>query len=168
MSSKIKNIIILVVVAVVLVLVYIFFIKKAPENASLTSSSGVPATGDVSTTTPNDETTDISSGFISLLLSVKSIKLDDSILKDQAFLSLRDSSITLVQDGNEGRPNPFAPIGSESVTPPTDSTVPTVPVDSSSLSPTTSGTLISPTPTTPITPTTPKTPTSTKPKNTTP
>ena len=146
----------MVVVAVVLVLVYVFFIKKAPESAPLTSSSGVPATGDVSTTTPSDGTADISSGFISLLLSVKSIKLDDSILKDQSFLSLRDSSITLVQDGNEGRPNPFAPIGSESITPPTDSTALTVPMTSSSLSPTTPTT-----PTTPIktTPTTPKVPT---------
>ena len=128
MSSKIKNIIILVVVAVVLILVYIFFIKKAPDSPSLTSSSGSSATAtEVNGNNPSTEVSDLSSSFISLLLSVKSIKLDDSILTDQTFLSLKDSSITLVQDGNEGRTNPFAPIGTEDITPLTTPTTPTTP-----------------------------------------
>ena len=97
-------------------MVYIFFIKKAPAtDATLTSSLDTSTIPNASVTT--EETSQISKDFISLLLSVKSIKLDDSILKNQAYLSLRDSSITLTQDGNEGRPNPFAPIGSESVIP---------------------------------------------------
>ena len=53
--------------------------------------------------------------FIALLLSVRSIKLDDSILKDQSFLSLKDTTITIVQIDPEGRPNPFAPIGAENI-----------------------------------------------------
>ena len=77
-------------------------------STSLTSSS----TSNVSDIN-GSETTAISNRFISLLLSVKSIKLDDSILSDQAFNSLKDSTIEIVGDGTEGRPNPFAPIGTD-------------------------------------------------------
>jgi hypothetical protein len=130
MNSKIKNIIISVVVVAVLVLVYIFFIKKGPTDSSAlttTSPSGVPVVLD--TTSASNTTANISQDFISLLLSVKSIRLDDTILKDPAFLSLRDSSIVLVQDGNEGRINPFAPIGSENIVTPTSTTPDSTPTD---------------------------------------
>ena len=122
MSSKIKTILILVAAAVVLVLIYILFIKKGPADVALISSTGT--TGEVSmTNTPIDNATlEVSQDFITTLLSVKSIKLDDTIFKEPSFISLRDSSIILVQDGNEGRPNPFAPIGSE-----TAPTIPTTP-----------------------------------------
>ena len=112
MNSKIKNIILgIIVVAIVSFLVYIFFIKKNPVSTSLTSSS----TSNVSDIN-GSETSAISNSFISLLLSVKSIKLDDSIFSNTSFISLKDSSIILVQEqGNEGRSNPFAPIGSESM-----------------------------------------------------
>ena len=53
--------------------------------------------------------------FLSLLLNVKSIKLDSTIFDDPAFLSLYDSSITLTPDGTEGRVNPFAPLGADVV-----------------------------------------------------
>ena len=122
MSSKIKNIIILIVVAVALVLVYIFFIKKAPtQDATLTSSTtGAAVTPGAGTTSGATDTAAISEDFITLLLNVKSIKLDDTIFSDQAFISLRDSSIILTQTGDEGRPNPFAPIGSEAMGVPVD------------------------------------------------
>jgi hypothetical protein len=127
MNSKIKNILILVVVLVVLVLIYIFFIKKGPGEPALTTSSGDPVLGSTNTDT-GSQTSEASRDFITVLLSVKNIKLDDSIFKDSAYLSLRDSSISLVQDGNEGRPNPFAPIGSETtVAPPVlPSTTPSI------------------------------------------
>ena len=102
--SKIKNIIILVVIGAILVLIYIFLIKAPDETATLVSSSGVaPAT----TTTDSS----VAKDFLTLLLNVKNIKLDDAIFSDSAFGALRDSSITLTPDGNEGRPNPFAPLG---------------------------------------------------------
>ena len=53
--------------------------------------------------------------FLPILLNIKNLKLDDSIFQDPAFLSLTDSSIILVPDGNEGRPNPFAPIGFDTI-----------------------------------------------------
>jgi hypothetical protein len=48
-----------------------------------------------------------------MLLSVKSIKLEDSIFSNIAFNNLHDSSIDLIPPSNKGRVNPFAPIGYE-------------------------------------------------------
>jgi hypothetical protein len=120
MNPKIKNIIILVGVIIVLVLIYVFFIKKTPTPVALTSSSGAPLAD--TTTNGNNPASTIGSDFVSVLLSVKNIKLDDSVFQNPAFLSLKDSTIILVQDGNEGRPNPFAPIGSEATVAPSINT----------------------------------------------
>ncbi len=116
MAKSIKNIIISVVIVAILVASYIFFIKKAPEQASLISSSGSILPGANSTTTSPQgvQTQD----FLSVLLNVKSIKLDDAIFSKPAFLALHDSSILLVPDQSAGRPNPFAPIGTDPVVPP--------------------------------------------------
>jgi len=110
MNPKIKNIIIFSAIAIVLILVYFFFFKSSPQDQSLLSSSGGSDPTAVDTTAQG---TAVGSDFISLLLNVKSIKLDYSIFTDPGFLSLKDSSITLTQDGTEGRRNPFAPIGIE-------------------------------------------------------
>jgi hypothetical protein len=96
-----------------LVIIYFFVIKKPSDESSLTSSA--PADTGVSTSGQNIE---VDQNFIADLQSVKSIRLDDAIFSDPAFATLRDSSIILIPDGTEGRPNPFAPIGFEnSVTP---------------------------------------------------
>jgi len=118
MISKIKNIIIFAVIVVALILVYVFFIKKSPEEANLISSSVSPLGNAV---LPDQqpisaENSSVAKDFLSVLLNVKSVKLDGSIFSDPAFMNLSDSSILLVPDGNEGRPNPFAPIGSENAT----------------------------------------------------
>jgi hypothetical protein len=110
MSSKIKNIIIFVVIGLVLVFVYIFFLKPAPDQGNLVSSTSTTTPGTGTATSPTDT---VGQEFLSLLLSVKSIKLDDSIFSDTVFNGLHDSSIEIVGDGTEGRPNPFAPIGSD-------------------------------------------------------
>ena len=110
MNSKIKNIIIFVVVAIILILAYIFFFKPAPEQATLTTATGNSV---LPSTNVADKDTTIGADFLSTLLSVKSINLDDSIFVDSAFATLHDSSILLTPDQTEGRPNPFAPIGSD-------------------------------------------------------
>jgi len=129
MMSKIKNIIIFLVIAIVLILGYVFFFKKEPDQGNLVSS----APGSTAPTSNNTESVDLITGdFLSMLLNVKNIKLDESIFTDPAFLTLRDSSILLIPDGSEGRPNPFAPIGFESTfSAPVSSTIP---VDTSDLS----------------------------------
>lgn len=121
MTSKIKNIIILSVIIVAIVLVYIFFIKKTPEENNLVSS---PPNVVLSETTTLNQNSSITKDLLSVLLSVKSIKLEDSIFSNTAFISLKDSSISLTQTGDEGRTNPFAPIGYENVaTPPSSSSI---------------------------------------------
>jgi hypothetical protein len=148
---KIKNIIIFGGIAIVLILVYIFFIKPTGDQQNLVSSTSSPI--GVSTTNTLDQNSAISRDFLSVLLSVKSIKLNDVIFSNGAFINLHDSSILLVPPGNEGRPNPFAPIGSDNI--PTTIAPPTTIIDSS-----TTGTQTT-TPTTTLppikTPTTPKT-----------
>lgn len=113
---KIKNIIIFVIIGTIFILIYVFFIKKSPsDDSTLISSSGIPAVSNTTTTGINvNINTNVTQDFIDLLLSVRSIKLNDAIFSDIAFINLDGShSITLLPDGNEGRPNPFAPIGSD-------------------------------------------------------
>lgn len=110
---KIRNIIIFISIGAVLVLVYIFFIKPSFEDTGNLISS--PATLPVSSGVASDNSL-IAQDFLPLLLGVRDIKLNDSIFSDVAFTSLDGShGITLTQDGTEGRPNPFAPLGSDVV-----------------------------------------------------
>ena len=118
MVPKIKNIIIFVVIAAAFILIYIFFIKPSPDQGSLVSSpsgTSLPSVNSSGTDTsiPNG-TPMVAKDFLTLLLNVKNIKLDDTIFSDLAFNSLHDSSITLTPDGTEGRPNPFAKFGNDS------------------------------------------------------
>ena len=108
MSSKIKNILIFLGIGLALVVVYFLVFKKAPATPALVSTSLSP----VATNTVNPTST-VGKDFLNVLLDVKNIQIDDSIFKDQAFISLNDSSILLVPDGTEGRANPFAPLGSD-------------------------------------------------------
>lgn len=116
---KPKNIIIFVIAGVILVLIYIYFIQGSGEQDGLISTSG-------DTSLPITDTSGEDSlgtkEFLTVLLSVKSIRLDDSIFANPAFSTLRDSSIILTPDGTEGRPNPFAPIGSDVAVPPVNNT----------------------------------------------
>ncbi len=120
--GKIKNIIIFLVIIALGVGIYFYMKNKSsPDVPALVSSGGTSAVADTGGDTATNQTKD----FLTLLLSVKDIKLDDSIFKDPAFISLDGShSIILTPDGTEGRPNPFAPIGSDVVTP----TTPTLPL----------------------------------------
>lgn len=152
---KIRNIIIFIVIVIALILGYIFFIKpSSSDQANLVSTTASGVSTSTTGTINANATSAVSGDFLALLLNVKTIKLDDAIFSDSAFSSLHDSSITLTPDGTEGRPNPFAQFGNDSVsvaTPTSSTTTPTTPT----------------VPTTPatITPTTPKT---TTPKTTTP
>src|SRR3989344_6464538 len=109
---KARNIIVFASIAVALVLGYIFFLQPGEEEASLVSTENTG--GAAAVATAPDAGISIGQDFLAILLNVKNIKLNDSIFSDGAFSTLRDSSIELVQDGTEGRSNPFAPLGNES------------------------------------------------------
>ncbi len=109
---KIRNIIIFIIIAVAFILIYIFFIKPSPEEGNLVSLPSGSALPNIDGSSPNTNTSIPNSlankDFLNLFSSIKNIKLDDAIFSGPAFNSLRDSSIILVPDGTEGRPNPFA------------------------------------------------------------
>ncbi len=110
MFSKIKNIIVLLVVGIILVLIYVLFFNKGGEQPSLVSNSGATPTIVGSTDQSSPIITD-NNEFLALLLSVNSIKLDDSIFSDPVWNTFNNNSIVLQPDLNPGRINPFAPLG---------------------------------------------------------
>lgn len=98
----------------VAILVYVLFFDKPASDSSLTSSTSNSTTTGISGNVNNNQNlASVDSEFLAMLLSIKSLKLNDSIFSNVAFANLRDSSITLIQDNTEGRTNPFAPIGSD-------------------------------------------------------
>jgi hypothetical protein len=130
MAPKPKNIIMFVSIGVVFALIYIFFFRgdsDTPDN--LVSSNPIPAVVDPNAVPVSDVTVanPLAQDFLSLLLNIKAIKLNDAIFSDVAFQSLHDSSIVLIPDGNEGRPNPFAPIGVDIGVTPNPPSTPTPP-----------------------------------------
>jgi len=113
MNPTIKNILIFIGLGMLFIFIFIFFIKKPSEPDTLTSTTPEGVTTSVPTSADISADPALSNDFLSLLLNVQSIKLDNSIFSDIAFTTLRDSSIVLTPPGDEGRPNPFAPIGAE-------------------------------------------------------
>jgi len=95
--------------------VYVFVIKKEPETENLISTSS--ANTELSNVAVLNQNSLITKDLLSILLSVKNIKLDDSIFNNDAFTNLHDSAILITSSGDEGRLNPFAPIGFEVVAP---------------------------------------------------
>ncbi len=113
MSSKIKNLI-FILVGLSLILVYVLFFKKDKTEDNLTvNNTNQINTADISTVENNPIDDKLSNEILATLSSIKSITLEDKIFKSNAFNSLIDGTVPLVQDGNQGRPNPFAPIGND-------------------------------------------------------
>ncbi len=112
MKQLIKKIIIGIVILVVGVMVYNFIFKKEASPAVGLSSTNTPVA--VDTSLPTDDSV-VGSEFLSILLNLKNIKLDDSLFASPSFSNLKDFTINLVQEGNQGRNNPFAPLGVDQV-----------------------------------------------------
>jgi hypothetical protein len=107
MNSKLKTILIVLGV-IVIIGVVIYFVSGKKEQVTsrglVSSTTGAPVTNAI---TPGSDT--IGRDFVSMLLNIRDIKLDNSLFNDPSFQSLNDFTITLVQPGGEGRANPFAP-----------------------------------------------------------
>lgn len=112
MKKIIRNIIIVAVIALVAYVGYsVFFKSKAPVQPALVTTSGA---ADLSGTATTGGDIALGKEFLTLLLNVRSLKLDDKIFSNQAFVALQDFSRPIPPDVNPGRPNPFAPIGTDS------------------------------------------------------
>jgi hypothetical protein len=122
MSTKVKNLL-FVLAGLSLILVYILFFKKDNTNdANLTVNTTNINTADIAKVENNPIDEQLSSEILATLSSIKSITLEDKIFNSKSFQSLVDGTVSLVKDGNEGRPNPFAPIGADASLAPTNAT----------------------------------------------
>src|SRR3989338_8466041 len=99
--SKLKPILISAGIVIALVFAYqAFFGGKKNEEGLISGAPIGPARPEAKAEDiPQNKYTKVSGEFLSLLLNIRNIKLDDSILANPAFTSLSDSSITLTQDG---------------------------------------------------------------------
>jgi hypothetical protein len=102
MFKKYKNIILIIVIAVVIFFVYTKFFSSSDQQSNdllLVAGSG-RAVEEVAT----------GREFLSILLELRSLRLDESIFEDELFLVLKDFSQE-VSPQPAGRPNPFLNIG---------------------------------------------------------
>lgn len=116
MSTGLKTFLILLTIVVFGAIAYLLVggESSGPEASSpLQTSTGAPVSGlaDVSVDVDAEQ---IGQEFLTQLLNIRSIKLRDDVFSRPAFVSLVDFTIELVQPGNEGRDNPFAPFGYDS------------------------------------------------------
>lgn len=122
MSSPVKKIILFVVIFILAVVGYVVFFGGDTSSDALltTNDQALGSTESVSQTGVGRE-------FLTSLLNIKNIKLNDSIFSNPSFSNLQDFTITLVEQPS-GRPNPFAPVGSDQTTSSTPTTpTPTTP-----------------------------------------
>jgi hypothetical protein len=110
--QKIKTPVIAVVIIVLVFFAYSHFFQGSSQSTSLTSDSSA------SSTNPDAAA---EQQFLTLLLKIQNITINQSIFSDPVFLSLQDDSLPVV-DQPQGRTNPFAPIGNDAVSPGTTST----------------------------------------------
>lgn len=94
--KKYKNIIIVVVIVVVAAIAYTFFLDKTSDDLLTSEVKGT-------------EELALESDLLTILINLRSIKLDDSIFSNPAFISLRDFGQDIVPEP-VGRENPFAPV----------------------------------------------------------
>ncbi len=92
-----------------------YSIFRARGNADAATTAGLTTSGIPDSPLAPNKTLGVGNEFVTLLLNIRSIKLDSSIFSDKSFRSLQDFSRPIPPDTNPGRPNPFAPLGVDSV-----------------------------------------------------
>ena len=107
-------ILIVTVLLVVGVLAYFFLHKSTPTS----TTPGLVSTNTGTTSTVPTASASGSTGdqVVSLLRNLSVIQLDDSVLQNPSFALLQDLSIQLPPITNQGRRNPFAPVGTDTTT----------------------------------------------------
>jgi hypothetical protein len=102
---KYKMPIIIIIVLLVAFIIYSYIHGSQTNNSILT-------------TTTTSSSTVVGQDFVNQLLTLKSIQLNDAIFSNPSFNTLTDFSQPVPTEP-QGRPNPFAPIGVDSVNGPT-------------------------------------------------
>ena len=97
MFRKYKNIIIIVIIIIIAGAAYTLLTGNTDDRLLVSD-------------TPSDTSSVIESDLLTLLLDIRSVKLNGDIFSDPIFRSLEDFGQDLVPEP-VGRDNPFAPIG---------------------------------------------------------
>ncbi len=100
-----------IAVGVVVIIVVIGSLGKGGNESSSsslvsTTTGSNPATTPASGSVPESQT-------ITLLKNLSTLRLNGNVFSNPVFRSLSDISIVLPQVTNQGRRNPFAPLGSD-------------------------------------------------------
>jgi hypothetical protein len=119
MKSK-SSIFILAIVALAIIGAGLYFFVFKKSNTSTTSaglvSSKTGTSQGLQNTTADQDTT--GSQVVAILRNLSVIRLDDSVFRNPAFALLTDISISLPPITNQGRRNPFAPVGTDAAAAP--------------------------------------------------
>ena len=94
--KKYKNIIIILAILIIATVAYTVIVGKKDDSLLVSESS-------------SDTSSASQSNLLALLLEIRTIKLDESILSDSAFRSLKDFGQEIIPEP-VGRENPFAPV----------------------------------------------------------
>jgi hypothetical protein len=121
MNPKLKNILIFGGIFILLVVGYIVFFGGNTQNTPALTTTGGTTGASTAVTSPTSQSA-VGKEFLTTLLNLRNIKLDDSIFTNPAFASLQDFELSLIQETNPGRPNPFLPLGVDQSTATTGST----------------------------------------------
>jgi hypothetical protein len=98
MFKKYKKMIIILGIIVIAAIAYTLMIGNT-DDSLLVSEGPVSGSGD----------SELQNELLALLLEIRSIKLDESILSDPVFISLEDFGQEIIPEP-VGRENPFAPV----------------------------------------------------------
>lgn len=119
MKKGIKTVLIIVGILIVAIVLYSAFFNNPDSGNQSGLVSGTTAQPVAGVQSQNAVSgVQIGQEFISLLLSLQQLNLDTTLFQDRAFQSLQDKTIQFQDPGGQGRPNPFAPIGSGVITAP--------------------------------------------------
>ena len=109
-----KKIIIFAIVGIVIAGAVWYMGRSDSTTTETTSSTGLSSSGAGVIGGPVAPVDPLANGsdFAQLLSTIDSISLDTGIFRDPSYLALRDNKVILIPEPI-GRPNPFAPIGSD-------------------------------------------------------
>lgn len=113
-KQTIKNIVIGLVVAILLLGAYAAITSESENSTGTSSLSSLIGSGNFGEV--KESNTDLANAEILRILgSIQNINLDDDIFKNPVFRELEDSRFTIPKPVIIGRPNPFLPIGFDSL-----------------------------------------------------
>ncbi len=106
----------LIILAVIAIAAAAYFVlgnsNQEPASGLVADSTNAPVSSPINQSA-STLTAEIGQEFIATLLSLQSINLDTTLFSNPAFVTLENRTLTFEDIQTNGRPNPFAPIGTD-------------------------------------------------------